>query len=90
MNYRLFVFSISIFIQGSFFLENLRKPRGNVWFLKRTMVKNNGESTPRMMVPLGRDSKTCGMWTGREKDDQTLANWSLLGSKSFKGCSDQK
>ena len=34
----------------SLFLENLRKPRENSWFLKRTMVGKNGESTPRLIV----------------------------------------
>ena len=37
--------------QGSFFLENLRKPTENGWFLKRTMVEKNGESTPRKPSP---------------------------------------
>ena len=30
--------------QGSFFLENLRKPRENGQILERTMVEKNGES----------------------------------------------
>ena len=36
--------------QGSFFLESLQKPRENGCFLKITMVKKNGESTPRVVV----------------------------------------
>ena len=38
-------------IQGSFFLENLQKPGENSWCSKRTMVKENGEPTPRMLGP---------------------------------------
>ena len=34
-------------VQASFFLENLRNPRENGWFLKRTMVEKNGESFSR-------------------------------------------
>ena len=32
--------------QGSFFLENLRKPRENARFLERTMVEKNGSKQP--------------------------------------------
>ena len=35
--------------QGSFFLENLRKPMENGGSLKTMMVEKNGESTPRNM-----------------------------------------
>ena len=38
--------------QGSFFLENLRKPRDNGQLLERTMVGKNGESTPRALREL--------------------------------------
>ena len=34
--------------KGSFFSGNHQNHRANGWFLKRTMVENNGESTPRM------------------------------------------
>ena len=35
--------------QISFFLESLKKPSENDWLLKRTMVKKNEESNPRMI-----------------------------------------
>ena len=42
--------------QGSFFPENCQNRRGNSWFLKRTMVERNGDSTPRLVQ---------GSWTRR-------------------------
>ena len=43
---------LSHFFQGSFFSGNHPNPRGNGWFLKRTMVEKNGESTPRHAGPV--------------------------------------
>ena len=40
--------------QGSFFSGNHQTPSRNRRFLKRTMVKQNGEATPRMSVVLSR------------------------------------
>ena len=35
--------------QGSFFLENQQKPRGNSGFLENNDAERNGESTPRIL-----------------------------------------
>ena len=42
--------SFQPFFPGSeSFHETIQKPKGNSWFLKRTLVENNGESNPRKM-----------------------------------------
>ena len=48
-NYKNFQGYLPHSFQGSFFLENLQKPRENGCFVKRTMVEKNGESTPRKL-----------------------------------------
>ena len=45
---------LSILSRNRIFLENLQKSRENGGSLERTMVERNGESTPRVLVPVAK------------------------------------
>ena len=56
--------SNSILFQGSFFLENLRKPRENGRFWERTMVEKNGWNHPLELL-MATQSVASGWTTSR-------------------------
>ena len=66
--------------QGSFFSGNHQKPRGNSWFLKRTMVEKNGESTPRLLSGFkGKPAESLPKKEERTQHDAILWVCKLVG-----------
>ena len=77
--------------QGSFFLNNLNKPRGNGQFLNRTRVEKNGEAHPRRKLsqetaPDSQQSGCTGATSRRFLAERVKAKVGELTSFSFAVC----